>query len=104
MFGAFDSPDGGLTCPGSRSTTPLQAFNLLNSDFMLQQAELLADRVSPRSRGRRRRPASAARFRPGLAREPDDAERPATVALARDHGLVELCRLLFNANEFLFVP
>ncbi|MEX1224711.1 MAG: DUF1553 domain-containing protein, partial [Pirellulales bacterium] len=42
VFGAFDCPDGGQVTPKrSRSTTALQALNLLNSPFLLQQAEYL---------------------------------------------------------------
>jgi len=45
-FGSFDSPDGGQTCPvRGQSTTPIQAFSLLNSPFILQQAEFLAERI-----------------------------------------------------------
>ncbi|MEZ6135449.1 MAG: DUF1553 domain-containing protein [Pirellulaceae bacterium] len=29
VFGAFDCPDASMVVPGSRSTTPLQALNLL---------------------------------------------------------------------------
>ena len=45
-FGVFDCPDGSQVTPKrSRSTTPLQALNLLNSRFVNQQAEMLARRV-----------------------------------------------------------
>ncbi len=38
VFGVFDCPDGATSVPRrSRSTTPLQALNLFNSSFMLQQ-------------------------------------------------------------------
>ena len=51
VFGIFDCPDGGQVMPSrSRSTTPLQALNLLNSGFMLQQAQILADRIRDRRR------------------------------------------------------
>src|SRR5690606_23952124 len=46
VFSAFDCPDGGQIAPKRpRSTTPIQALNLFNSDFILQQAGLLAARV-----------------------------------------------------------
>src|SRR5260370_39849547 len=45
-FGAFDCPDGGQIAPKRlRSTTPLQALNLLNSEFIIQQAGFFAQRV-----------------------------------------------------------
>ncbi|MEM7393290.1 MAG: DUF1553 domain-containing protein, partial [Verrucomicrobiota bacterium] len=41
VFGAFDCPDASMVVPKrSRSTTPLQALNLFNSHFVLQQADL----------------------------------------------------------------
>ncbi len=47
VFGVFDCPDASQVTPKrSRSTTPLQALNLLNSRFVLQQAELLAQRLN----------------------------------------------------------
>ena len=46
VFGVFDCPDASQVVPRrSRSTTPLQALNLLNSGFTLQQAELLSQRL-----------------------------------------------------------
>lgn len=54
VFGAFDCPDGGQPAPRrSASTTPLQALNLLNGAFVLQQAEFFAERVR-REAGRMR--------------------------------------------------
>ncbi|HZN32274.1 MAG TPA: DUF1549 domain-containing protein, partial [Pirellulaceae bacterium] len=45
-FGAFDCPDAGQVAPKrTRSTTPLQALNLLNSAFMVQQSEIFAKRI-----------------------------------------------------------
>ena len=59
-FGAFDCPDGGQIAPKrNSSTTPLQALNLLNSSFLLQQSEAFAQRVDresgPESKDRVRR-------------------------------------------------
>ncbi len=46
VFGVFDCPDGGQIAPKrTRSTTPLQALNLLNSGFIMQQARFLAERL-----------------------------------------------------------
>ena len=45
-FGAFDCPYGGQIAPRRTSaTTPLQALNLLNSRFALQQARFFAERL-----------------------------------------------------------
>ena len=46
MFTAFDFPDcGQVRAKRPISTTPLQALNLLNSNFIQEQADRLADRV-----------------------------------------------------------
>ena len=48
VFGTFDCPDCSQLVPRrSRSTTPLQAMGLLNSQFMMEQAQCFSDR--PRS-------------------------------------------------------
>ncbi len=103
-FGAFDCPDAGQSQPKRpRSTTPLQALNLFNSDFVLQQAGILATRVQ--AEAGEDLPAQVDRaFLLVLDRKPSDAERKVCVDLARDQGLVALGRVLFNTNEFLFIP
>jgi hypothetical protein len=50
VFGSFDCPDGNQVIPTrSRSTTPLQALNLFNSRFTMQQAQKLAERLGARA-------------------------------------------------------
>jgi hypothetical protein len=44
-----------------------------------------------------------AAYRLAFGRAPTRAERAAVAAYARRHGLANACRLLFNANEFVFV-
>ncbi|MEO5803366.1 MAG: DUF1553 domain-containing protein [Verrucomicrobiota bacterium] len=102
-FGAFDCPDAGQIAPRrSKSTTPLQALNLLNSTFVLQQSEILAKRLE-REAGNE--PAKQARvaFQLAFARKPDRIELAASVKLIRQHGLPMFCRAMFNANEFINV-
>jgi len=106
VFGAFDCPDAGQTIGRRRqSTTPLQALNLLNSRFTLDQAEALARRVVADTAAAA--DPSAAQvdraFALAFGRTPDGDERVAAVALVRDHGLVVLARTLFNAAEFIHV-
>lgn len=104
IFGAFDCPDGSLiVARRSRSTTALQALNLFNSPFALQQASALAERL--------RREAGddpAAQIQRGwelaFNRRPTPAESTQTLAFAARHGLPAVARALLNANEFLFIP
>ncbi len=103
IFGAFDCPDGNQVMPRrSRSTTPLQALNLLNSRFMTQQAELLAERLRHASEDPAEQIDRA--FRLLYGREADPSEAAAARQLATDHGLPAVCRAMLNANEFLFLP
>ncbi len=98
VFGAFDCPDAGQIAPRRTiSTTALQALNLLNSPFMVEQSSLFAARVE-------RDPAPIARaFLLAFGRPPVAEEAAASERLVRDHGLAALCRALFNANEFITV-
>ena len=49
-FGEFDCPDASQTMARrNRSTTALQALNLLNGPFVMQQAALFAERLAARS-------------------------------------------------------
>jgi hypothetical protein len=102
-FGTFDCPDAGQSAPKrTRSTTALQALNLLNSQFMVQQAELFAERLRKEAGSH---PADQVRcgFRLAFGREPDSGELQASVGLIESYGLTVFCRAMLNANEFLFV-
>jgi hypothetical protein len=103
-FGAFDCPDGGQVAPrrGS-STTPLQAFNLLNSPFMLQQAEFFAARLRSDA-GERVGDQVQRGFQLAFGRATAADEAAAAETLIREHGLPAFCRALLCANEFLYVP
>ncbi len=104
VFGAFDCPDAGQSMPKrSRSTTAIQALNLFNSPFLLERAEKFAERVKgerPASTNEQVRRA----FTLVLGRGPTKTEQTAAMQTVEAHGLATLCRVLFNSNEFLFLP
>ena len=102
-FGTFDCPDGGQVAPKRNSSnTPLQALNLLNSRFLVQQAELFATRVRTEARGdAASQTATAIQLAFGRTASPE--EIASAEELLQAHGLTALCRALLNANEFLFV-
>lgn len=103
-FGAFDSPDAGQVCPKrSRSTTALQALNLLNSNFMLQQAERFAERLKLEASSDAEAQVRRA-FALTVSRDPDDIELRGALDLIDAQGLSAFCRAMLNANEFLFLP
>jgi hypothetical protein len=104
VFGAFDTPDGGQVCPKrSRSTTAIQALNLFNSAFIVQQSDLLAARVKREVGGDERRQLERL-FELALGRPPEAEEGSAAMTLVKAHGLAALGRAVLNANEFLFLP
>ncbi len=98
----LDGADPNTNTPVRNETiTALQALTLLNDPFLIEQAEAFADRL------RRDEPDSSRQinlaFHLAFGRAPSDAERAAVSAFASEHGLAAACRLLFNANEFVFV-
>jgi hypothetical protein len=103
VFGVFDCPDGSQVTPRrSRSTTPIQALNLLNSRFVLQQAELLAarlDREATSPAGKLERA-----YQLCFGRRPSPAEQQAAAAFVAESSWQQLARALLNANEFVFIP
>ena len=103
-FGAFDCPDSAQpVAKRNVSTTALQALNLLNAPFVVQQADVFAERLAreaPRSASAQVRRA----FWLAFGRVPDAAEERAAVALAADQGLPLFCRAIFNSNELLYLP
>ena len=102
MFGVFDCPDGVQIAPKrTRSTTPLQALNLLNSGFLMQQAGFLAKRLEKEA-GKNVKAQVRRAFALAFEREPDRAELNAAVKLIRAQGLPVFCRALYNANEFVY--
>ena len=104
VFGAFDCPDAGQSTARRReSTTPIQALNLFNSRFTLDESEALAARVT-REAGTD--PATQIRriYQLAFSRLPDGEELKEALPVVLQHGLPALCRAVFNSNEFLFVP
>jgi mono/diheme cytochrome c family protein len=103
VFGSFDCPDGGSVMPKrSRSNTPLQALNLFNSTFVLQQSELLAKRLAAEA-GPSPEAQAALAFRLFNSRPPDAFEERESAGMIREHGLLSFARAMFNTSEFLFV-
>jgi hypothetical protein len=95
----FDCPDVSMiTAKRTTTITAIQALALLNNPFVLKQAQHLAERVE-KSGG----DSIGAVFRFTLQRAPDPRERETLSAYLSREGLINLCRLMLNLNEFLFV-
>nr|GDY20632.1 cytochrome c [Verrucomicrobiota bacterium] len=98
----LDCPDpANLTPARVNTTTALQALTLSNNEFMLQQARHLATRIENETGSRE---ASIRRaFALAFQREPTAAELQAATPLVTGQGLFALCRMLINANEFVYL-
>jgi hypothetical protein len=98
----LDCPDASQFTPvRSTSVTALQALAMLNDHFIVRQSEHFAACVS-QAGGVDRQIAMA--FRLALGRSPTDKEIAALSAYAQKHGMANVCRLILNSNEFMFVP
>ena len=92
---ALDFPDLGLLAPvRSFSASALQALALMNNDFVVYHAQLIARRFGSDLKGT---------VRAVWLRDPSSEELEEFTQLARDHGPAAVCRVLLNSNEFLFV-
>lgn len=104
VFGAFDCPDAGQSTARRRdSTTPIQALNLFNSTFTLEQSDALAIRLK-NTHGDRVDDQVQGAYQSVLSRTATTQELEQASEVVAQHGLGTLCRVLFNCNEFLFVP
>jgi len=103
-FGAFDCPDGSQGVPKrSRSTTPLQALNLLNSAFVNQQASLFAKRLE-KDAGKNVLVQANLAFELCFNRSASTEELKDSISFIKAEGLAQFTRAMLNANEFVFIP
>ncbi len=99
---AFDLPDSNLSCPKrERSTTAPQALALLNASDAMEAARALAARVAREAATDDERVTRA--YRLTLGRGPTSKERELAGAFLKESSLSELCRALFNVNEFVYL-
>lgn len=98
----LDCADSSQSTPRRNDTlTSLQALSLLNNPFVLVMAERFADRLSQET------PAIEQQVDRAMwlvaQRAPDPSERDQMVDYARTYGMANLCRVLFNLSELLYV-
>ena len=104
MLESLDCPDPSVLAPKRTSTiTPVQSLSMFNDSFMEKCAERFAERV-------RREAGDDVGRQIDLAWRSGRLARCRTITNARSpgrfvmqHDLDQLCLVLFNANEFLFV-
>ena len=86
-----------------RQTTSVatQALILFNGDFVNRQARYFAERLR-REAGSDPRKQIEIAYRLALARPPQPAETEAMIEFLRGQSLEEMCRVIFNLNEFAY--
>lgn len=104
IFTAFDFPDcGQVRAKRPVSTTPLQALNLMNSDFVVEQADYIAERAKADTENADMEMTVRRCFSLLLTRQPETDELNAATKIAKNQGLHVVCRSLMNSNEFAFI-
>ena len=104
MLDSFDCPDPAVATPQrSLSNTPVQALTLLNNEFVIKQAGLLSDRLESEA-GKDRKAQIARAYDLLFGREPSAKELAMAAHFLETQSLAAYCRVLLNANEFVYVP
>ena len=81
--------------------TALQALSMLNNHFIVRQCEHFAARVN--HLGKDLDSQISAVYELALGRRPTKAEANDLADYAAKYGMANLCRLILNSNEFMFV-
>jgi len=98
-----------LDCADSSQSTPqrdetltaLQALSLLNNKFTLEMSKRFAARLQKESKTLKGQIRRAHQLTTG--RPPTEEEMAALEKFAQQHGLPNLCRVLFNLSEFTYL-
>ncbi|MEX2263260.1 MAG: DUF1549 and DUF1553 domain-containing protein [Bryobacteraceae bacterium] len=114
MFEAFDMPDTHESCARRNSTvTAPQALELMNNELSLDWARAFAGRVL-NDAGMTSEAQVERAYRLAFSRSPSEEERKSAVAFLGRHSailgetttreaLVDLCHMLMNSSEFVYV-
>jgi len=102
LLESFDLPDSNLSCPKREcSTTAPQALALLNAGDVIDASKALADKVATSAKTNDERVALL--YRLALGRRPSATEAKLAREFLERSPLHELCRALFNLNEFIYL-
>lgn len=103
LMDALDCPAGDQLTPArNASVTVQQALAMWNGAFTARHAEHLASRVEQLEPGNIDRQVSRT-LELALGRPVTGQEAEKLGSYVRLHGLANLCRVIFNGNEFIFV-
>ena len=103
MLSIFDAPDTATSCARREtSTVAPQALALMNSEFSIEQARAFASRIREQA-GDNEEAAVETGWQIALGRAPTADERRTALDYLGRNSLPDLCLLLFNTNEFIYV-
>ena len=122
QLNVFDQPLLSHNCTRRESSAVvLQSLNMMNGKFLFEQAGFLADRVLAECELTTKTGLVRTAFRSALAREPSDAESKLCVTFLSEQterhlaqqgvtqdsalraAVKNLCQMLMNTNEFLYI-
>lgn len=103
LLSPLDCPDPSTTTPTrSITTTPLGALSLMNTSFVLRMSDRFAERLQLEA-GDDVKAQITLGFRLAYGRDPRAVEIGPCHDFIAENSLAAFCRVLFNANEFLYV-
>jgi hypothetical protein len=103
LLESLDCPDPSVMLPRrSQTITPVQSLSLLNNRFVEQCAARLAQRTQREAGGGAEQQIERL-YRLTFGRRPKKPELELAHEFAKKRGLEQLCVVLLNTNEFLFV-
>jgi hypothetical protein len=103
LLSPLDCPDPSTTTPTrSITTTPLGALSLMNTSFVLRMSDRFAERLQLEA-GDDVKAQITIGFRLAYGRDPRAVEIGPCHDFIAENSLAAFCRVLFNANEFLYV-
>jgi hypothetical protein len=98
----LDCADSSQSTPQRNETmTSLQALSLLNNGFSLTMSKNFASRLSTEASSLSEQVTRAFQLISG--RSPTQSELTELITYAGKHGIDNLCRVLFNLSEFVYV-
>ena len=103
LMDSFDCPRPSDLMPNrSITTTPLQALTLMNNSVVLRQAAKMAQHLEQQWPNNLNQAIRSA-FQRTMQRNPSEEELQEHQSLATEHGLSQVCWVLLNSSEFLYM-
>ncbi len=103
LLKSFDCPDASAAAPKrSVTTTPIQSLQLMNSPFLLRQADLFATRIK-KEVGVNKIAGLTQAYHLAFGRNPTPKEAGIALSHLQEYGMESLCWALLNSSEFLYL-